>query len=107
MFNSSIIFMLRSKLIINLLISFLLIGSTVQLSPFITEFIVPFDLPADDAKLAVNNQISRNDFKTNTFNTDNVTVSKLIYKSIYNGSNRIVDPKYFMIYIERNLSSIL
>ncbi len=84
--------MFKSKLIINLLISLLIVG-TIQLSPFITEFIVPFDLPADDAKLAASNQISRNDFRTNTFNTDNVTVSKLIYKSIYNGSNRIVDPK--------------
>ncbi len=85
--------MTRASLIINLLISFLTVWSTSQLEPFITEFIIPFDLPINDLKAAASNQLSRNEFKTNTFKTDNITVSKLIFKTVYNGSNRIIDPK--------------
>lgn len=85
--------MAKASLIINILISFLAIWSSSQLQPLITEFIVPFDLPVNDLNAAASNQLSRNEFKTNTFKTDNVTVSKLTFKSIYNGKNRIIDPK--------------
>lgn len=49
-------------------------------------------MPVDDFKTAALNQLSRNDFRTNEFAGDNVTVSKLIYKTTYNGSGKIVDP---------------
>jgi hypothetical protein len=85
----------------------LAIQLTNQIGPLITEYIVPFDLPIDDLKATAANQISRNQFKTNTFTTDNVTVSKLIFKTTYNGSNKIVDPKSFIYNIDNNRHSTL
>lgn len=74
-----------------------------KLSPkYITEFITPFDLPVNDLRVAVANQLSRNDFKTPSFTTDNVKVSNLIYKSKYNGTDRVVDPKYAPNYLENS-----
>ncbi len=70
---------------------------------FVIEIIKPFDMPVGDLKTAALNQFSRNDFKTNNFTGDSVDVSKLIYKTIYNGSGRIVDPSYIHAYLEPNL----
>jgi hypothetical protein len=61
---------------------------------YITERLVPFDLPADDLKVAVERQLSHDDFLTDHFTTDHVAVSKLVYKATYNGSGRTVDPPY-------------
>ena len=48
----------------------------------------------DDLKLAASAQLSRNDFKTTNFITSGVDISKLIYKTTYNGSERVIDPRY-------------
>ena len=82
----------KANLIFGQVISFILLLHLQQAEPFITEFIIPFDLPINDFKAAAANQISRNEFHTSTFTTDNITVSNLIYKTSYNGSNIIVDP---------------
>ncbi len=71
-----------------------------------TEIIVPFDMPMDDLKTAALNQLSRNDFKTNQFSGDQVRVSKLVYKTTYNGSGRIVTPSYMMHYLAHNHRNI-
>ncbi len=68
--------------------------STINDKTYVTEMIVPFDIPTEDLSEAVSTQLSRNDFRTNNFTTDSVEVSKLIYKTHYNGSNRTVDPRY-------------
>lgn len=61
---------------------------------FVTEIISPFNIPMDDLELAAKSQLSRNDFKTNHFTSHGVEVSKLIYKTTYNSSERIISPKY-------------
>lgn len=92
--------MISFKTTICLLVSFIITNSlsteTLQANgnTFVTEVIKPFDMPVDDFKIAALNQLSRNDFRTNNFAGDNVTVSKLVYKTIYNGSGRIIDPEY-------------
>ena len=61
-------------------------------STYITERLVPFDLPPNDLSVAVQKQLSRDDFLTAHFTTDHVAVTKLVYKATYNGAGRIVDP---------------
>ena len=85
--------MKESSLTLSLFFLLLIIIESTQFQPFITEFITPFDLPVDDFNVVINNQLSRNDFKTRNFTADNFTISKLVYKSTYNGTNRTVDPK--------------
>ena len=34
---------------------------------YVTEIIIPFDMPMTDLSIAANNQLSRNDFKTSSF----------------------------------------
>ena len=60
---------------------------------FVTEMIVPFDMPVDDLQSASKKQLSRNDFKTNTFKSVYVNVSNMVYKTTYNSSERVVTPK--------------
>jgi hypothetical protein len=63
---------------------------------YVTEMIVPFDMPMDDLKIAASEQLSRDDFKTSSFEGSNITVSKLVYKTTYNGSERVLTPPYLM-----------
>lgn len=56
-----------------------LIHLSLSATPFIAEYIIPFDIPVNDLKQAVAIQLSRDDFKTNSFSSDNVSVSHLIY----------------------------
>lgn len=86
-------------------IIFLLLALTqisISATPFIAEYIIPFDIPVNDLYQAVSNQLSRNDFKTNSFSSDNVTVSHLIYQSHYNDQNRSIIPPYHPSYPEHS-----
>lgn len=69
---------------------------------YVTEIIIPFDMPMSDLSIAAKNQLSRNDFKTNSFSGENITVSNLIYKSSYNGTQRTVDPPYLSNHLVDN-----
>jgi hypothetical protein len=86
------------RLSLTLLITVFHIATALQTvtdgNTYITEMIVPFDMPMDDLKNALLNQLSHNDFKTNSFSTDHVDVSQLVYKATYNGANRTLDPPY-------------
>jgi alkyl hydroperoxide reductase subunit AhpF len=78
------------------LIPILLLGMACRgaLVPYVTEFIVPFDMPIDDLKTVVANQLSHNEFRTSEFTTDGVAVKGLVYRATYNGSEKSVSPPY-------------
>ena len=40
---------------------------TINSNTYVTEIIIPFDMPMTDLSIAADNQLSRNDFKTNSF----------------------------------------
>lgn len=86
---------------------FRLIQSSISATPFIAEYIIPFDIPVNDLKQAVSVQLSRDDFKTNSFSSDNVSVSHLVYQSHYNGLNRTVFPEYHPSYPAQNHHSMM
>jgi len=64
----------------------LLIALANAFVPFVTEYIVPFDLPTNDLKDVSQNQLSKNDFLTNNFTSNKIKISSLIYQTTYNGS---------------------
>jgi len=72
---------------------------------YITERLVPFDVPADDLRVVVQKQLSADDFLTNHFSNDHVEVTKLVYRATYNGTGRVVDPPYFAAYLVSSHSS--
>lgn len=77
------------------LVPLLLLGTICRaaLVPYVTEFIVPFDMPVDDLKTVAANQLSHNEFRTSEFTTDGVLVKGLVYRTTYNGSERSVSPQ--------------
>lgn len=94
------------SLLPNLALSFNLEAPVdLAVNTYIIERIVPFDVPANDLKVAVEKQLSHDDFLTDHFTTEHVSVTKLVYKATYNGSGRIVDPPYSILYSDHSHSS--